>query len=74
MLQEQILLDKLNERELEIIPLLEEGLSNKEIANQLFLAPNTVKWYVKQLNSKLDTSNRHEIVVALDLLGPLNSF
>src|SRR5262245_51736670 len=53
---------ELNEREIEIIGLLAEGLANKEIANRLFLAPNTVKWYIKQLNSKLGTSNRDEIV------------
>lgn len=44
--QDPILLDTLNERELEIITLLAESLSNKGIANQFFLAPNTVKWYV----------------------------
>lgn len=44
MAHESILLDELNERELEIILLLAEGLSNKEIAQRLFLAPNTVKW------------------------------
>ena len=62
-------LEALNERELEIIPLLAEGLSNKEIANRLFLAPSTVKWYVRQINSKLDTSNRDEIVERAEELG-----
>lgn len=70
MAQEPMLLDTLNERELEIIALL-DGLSNKEIANQLFLAPNTVKWYVRQLNSKFDTKNRHEIVERANELGLL---
>jgi predicted ATPase/DNA-binding CsgD family transcriptional regulator len=59
-----MLVHELNEREIEIIALLAEGLANKEIAERLFLAPNTVKWYIKQINSKLDTSNRDEIVQA----------
>jgi predicted ATPase/DNA-binding CsgD family transcriptional regulator len=60
----ELLVNELNEREIEIIALLAEGLANKEIAERLFLAPNTVKWYIKQINSKLDTSNRDEIVQA----------
>ena len=63
------LLDDLTERELELIPLLAEGLSNKEIAERLFLAPSTVKWYVRQVNSKLDTTNREEIIERADELG-----
>lgn len=73
MSQEPILLDALNERELEVISLLAEGLSNNEIANQLFLAASTVKWYVRQLNSKLDTKNRTEIVKRANELGLLES-
>ena len=59
--QRPILLDAINERELDIIRLLAKGLSNKEIADQLFLSVNTIKWYITQLNSKLGTKNRHEI-------------
>ncbi len=73
MSQEPVLLDALNDRELEIIPLLAQRLSNKEIANQLFLAPNTIKWIVRQLNSKLDTTNRKEIVQRANQLGILTS-
>lgn len=69
MSQEILLLDRLNNRELEIIPLLAAGLTNAEIANQLFLAPNTVKWYVGKLNSKLNTRNRVEIVARVHKLG-----
>ena len=72
MAQETILLDELNEREREIISLLADGLSNKEIASRLFLAPNTVKWYVRQLNSKLDTSNHDEIVARAHALSLLD--
>jgi predicted ATPase/DNA-binding CsgD family transcriptional regulator len=64
--------NELNEREIEIIGLLADGLANKEIANRLFLAPNTVKWYIKQLNSKLGTSNRDEIVQEAQIRNLLN--
>lgn len=50
--------DALNERELEILRLLARGLTNQEIASQLFLSVNTVKWYIKTIFSKLDVSNR----------------
>jgi predicted ATPase/DNA-binding CsgD family transcriptional regulator len=57
-----MIINELNKREIEILGLLAQGLANKEIANRLFLAPNTVKWYIQQLNSKFGTSNREEIV------------
>lgn len=71
MSQKPMLQDALNERELEIVSLISEGLSNKEIANQLFLAISTVKWYVHELNSKLDTKDRGEIVERANELGLL---
>jgi DNA-binding CsgD family transcriptional regulator/tetratricopeptide (TPR) repeat protein len=46
------------ERELEILRLVAEGHSNREIAQQHVLALSTVKWYVKQLYNKLGVNNR----------------
>jgi len=68
-----IQLDDLNERELEIITLLAQGHSNRDIANHLFLAVKTVKWYITQINSKLATANRHEIVARAKRLGLLQT-
>ncbi len=65
-------LDALTDRELEIITLLAEGHTNKSIADQLFLALSTVKWYIRQLNSKFDTNNRSEIVKRANEMGLLN--
>lgn len=67
------LFDDLNKRELEIIQLLAEGLSNKQIAQRLFLAVNTVKWYISQLNSKLGTRTRQEIVAQAKTLNLITS-
>lgn len=58
------LLDKteLSERELEIVALLHDGLTNQDIAEQTGLTLYTVKWYLKQIYSKLHVSNRTQAV------------
>jgi len=48
----------LSERELEILRLMADGLSNREIAEKLFLAVSTVKWYLSEIYSKLYVSSR----------------
>lgn len=45
-------------RELEILGLLSEGLTNREIAQRLVLSPETIKWYNKQIFSKLGVNSR----------------
>jgi NarL family two-component system response regulator LiaR len=54
--------DDLNEREREVLTLLAQGLSNKEIAERLFLSVSTVKYHVRVLLSKLGVSSRAEAV------------
>lgn len=62
-------LEPLTEREVEILRLLAEGLSNQEIADRLVLALSTVKWYAKQLYSKLGVNNRSHAVARARSLG-----
>ena len=50
----------LTRREIEILPLLAEGLSNKEIAARLYIAPVTVKTHLQNIYKKLNTKNRIE--------------
>lgn len=57
-LQVQLLFDPLKPREIEILGLLSEGLSNGEIAQSLHLTAGTVKWYNSQIFSKLMVKNR----------------
>lgn len=52
----------LTERELEILTLVADGKSNKEIAAELFLAVQTVKFHLTSLYRKLDASSRTEAV------------
>jgi predicted ATPase/DNA-binding CsgD family transcriptional regulator len=51
-------IEPFNARELEVLRLLSEGLSNREIANRLYLSIDTIKWYNKQLFLKLGVNNR----------------
>jgi len=60
-------------RELEIIHLISTGLSNREIAQKLYLSIETIKWYNKQMYMKLGVKNRIQAVnkaAELDLLDP----
>lgn len=54
--------DLLNERELEILQLIANGLSNREIAARLYLALGTVKWYINQIYGKLNVTSRTQAV------------
>lgn len=45
-------------RELELLQLIEAGLTNQQLADRLFLSVPTVKWHLYNLYSKLEVSNR----------------
>lgn len=55
-----ILLDKLNKRETAILKALERGLTNKQIADELFLSEKTIKHYMTSIMQKLQVRNRVE--------------
>ncbi len=54
--------EPLKERELEVLRLLAQALPNKKIARALGLSPETVKWYLSQIYSKLGVRSRDEAV------------
>lgn len=49
-------------RELEVLRLVAEGLSNKQVAARLFVTERTVKFHVSSLLHKLGAGNRTEAV------------
>ncbi|MGW4378475.1 response regulator [Kitasatospora sp. NPDC004531] len=56
-------LGAITEREREVLTLIGRGLSNAEIAEELFLSVATVKTYVTRLLSKLDARDRVHLVI-----------
>ena len=61
----------LSRRELEILNCLSRGDSNKEIANKLSLAPDTVRWHLQRIYEKLHVHGRTE--AAIKFLGTQRS-
>ena len=61
---DEILLSKMgiSKREWEVLSLMSQGLSNQEIANQLFVSLNTVKTHVSNLFLKLDVKRRTQAI------------
>lgn len=69
-----MLLNKdLKERELDILKLMAQGLTNSQIAKQLYLARETVRWYNKQIYNKLGVHNRTHAVIRAQDLGLLEN-
>lgn len=65
--------EPLSQRELEILRLMAEGLSNREVGDRLALSAETVKWYNKQLFSKLGVPSRSGAVAIADEYGLLET-
>jgi LuxR family maltose regulon positive regulatory protein len=63
--------DPLSDREMEVIKLIEAGLSNTEIAKELFISLDTVKSHTKNINSKLHVHRRTQAVAKARELGLL---
>jgi NarL family two-component system response regulator YdfI len=63
----------LSDRELAILSALGQGMSNKQIAGQLWLAEQTVKFHLTNIYRKLNVASRTEAVNAAYRLGLLES-
>jgi len=59
----------ISDREFEVLSLLAQGRSNKEIANALEVSPNTVKTHVSRLFEKLEAQRRTEAISRARELG-----
>lgn len=60
--REDDLAKALTPRQIEILALVAEGLSNAEIADRLFLGESTVKWHVRKILRALGVANRAQAV------------
>lgn len=67
----EALLDPLSKRELEVLSLLAQGLSNKEIASKIFLSSETIKKHVYNIYQKLDVHSRISAIAKAKELGIL---
>lgn len=63
--------DPLTAHELEILRLLEQGLPNQAIADELIIAVSTVRWHIKHIYRKLNVHNRAQAAHRARELGLL---
>jgi two-component system nitrate/nitrite response regulator NarL len=63
---------RLSAREREVLALVAAGISNKGIARELQVSPNTVKFHIAAILQKLDAGTRAEAVVAALRRGELS--
>ena len=56
------LVEELSQRELEVLQLVSQGLSNQEISEKLFLTLGTVKWHTSNIYGKLGVKGRTQAV------------
>jgi DNA-binding NarL/FixJ family response regulator len=56
-------IDSLSQREVEVLKLMVEGMSNPEIGEKLYLSPNTVKTHVRAIMNKLAVDDRVQAAV-----------
>ncbi|MBN1259047.1 MAG: helix-turn-helix transcriptional regulator [Anaerolineae bacterium] len=66
------LIEPLSPRELDVLRGIAQGLSNREIAQRLFISERTVKWHAGNIYGKLQVSNRTEAVAKAQSLGILD--
>jgi LuxR family maltose regulon positive regulatory protein len=67
----QPLIEPLSQRELKILQLIAQGLSNREISERLFLALDTVKGHNRNIFDKLQVKSRTEAIARAHELGLL---
>jgi LuxR family maltose regulon positive regulatory protein len=66
------LVEPLSEREIEVLQLIAEGLTNQEVATRLYLSLHTVKVHARNIYGKLGVKNRTQAVAKGKALGILS--
>lgn len=62
-MQANIGIKQLTDREIELLHLVAEGLTNQEIAKRLYISENTIKKYLRNILAKLHLNNRVQAAV-----------
>lgn len=63
MLRDVLIQKGLSNREAEVAELVSQGLSNKEVANQLFVTEKTVKFHLTNIYKKMSVKSRAQLIV-----------
>jgi LuxR family maltose regulon positive regulatory protein len=66
-------IEPLSDRELEVLQLMAEGMTNPQIGTQLFLSPHTVKAHARTIYGKLGVNNRTQAVNRARSVGILKT-
>lgn len=70
MLYEELIKKGLSNRETEVVSLVVRGLSNKDVAGQLFVTEKTVKFHLTNIYRKMSVKSRAQLLVwSLPYLG-----
>ena len=56
-------MEPLTRREQAVLALISDGLTNKEIADRLFISPNTLKVHIRNLYGKMGVENRTQVLL-----------
>lgn len=60
--QEEVFSRKISPRELQVLQLMSDGLTNQEIADRLFVSLNTIKTHTSNLYEKLEVKRRTQAI------------
>jgi len=63
----------LNQRQIEVLRLVSEGLSYKEVGARLFLSPRTIKYHMAEIMNRLHLDNRAQVLAYAGRMGWKNS-
>jgi len=67
------LVEPLTEREIQVLNLMNKGMSNNEIADDLNITINTVKSYIKNIYQKMGVNRRVQVIARAKELNILNN-
>ena len=70
-LPDKPLIEPLTNREIEVLRMLAKGVTNNDIAESLFISPETVKRHLSTIYRKLDVKNRQQAVISARSIGIL---